>query len=703
MDSQSIGNFRKNTTSSKDPASNKHKGWALLIGVDSYIPGKERPVEFKNLKGCVRDVLAMRQYLQNLGVQNIKILTASGDPGPVEDETELPIYNNVKRELEHITENAQPGDLIYIHYSGHGIRRDALGVKQRIPGDQITGTALALANVMKGGAYLTGYQLGVWVKRMVRDKNLRVTLVLDSCFSGRGFRNSEHYAVRTVEDKFDDSLLQSDKDADEVASAADMNTPGDFRNAHVKRSWLSNPTGCTVLTACEFDEVAGEDNFPGMEGKHGVLTYWVLQGLGENHLRRRPTYTKIKEYVRSKITHMKPTVRQSPVLHGDGDYLFFGRELVVERPACNILSRYDNYVDLDIGTAQGVSVGAVYDVYPEKGNIDVETIPTLQAHIMELSELSAFRSTAVIFIHEAGHITPLIDKGGTAVLRKWALPSDTYVNVSLLNRAGLEVRLLEAEIEQTPGLYLHSDTAPSDPAFDVVFDRYNNFEIQENGKRLSRIPKLSVEDDKWRQRLAYLLSHLARFRAIEALPNNMIDDPLPCNWFSFKVQALSGQLVRESNGRYNVTEGQRVVVSFRLKEECPLEYVYVSFFGLHPSWGIRKLHPGPGQFAFKTSRSRLERFGISMEIPPGRSDDPVEINDIIRVFISTNEASWEEIALPDLPVEGSFVPLESEGDVALSVQDPDAESLAARNSKSFSMGEEKWGVMDIIIHTSRDD
>jgi len=55
--------------------------------------------------------------------------------------------------------------MIYIHTSGHGIRRDALGSMGG--GDSICGIALAPIDGMDGGAYLTGCKLGQIIKNMV--------------------------------------------------------------------------------------------------------------------------------------------------------------------------------------------------------------------------------------------------------------------------------------------------------------------------------------------------------------------------------------------------------------------------------------------------------------------------------------------------------------------------------------------------------
>ncbi|KAK6511197.1 hypothetical protein TWF481_000118 [Arthrobotrys musiformis] len=700
-----------------------HKIWALLIGVESYFEGKERPIEYPRLNGCVRDVEAVAKYLRQQGAQNIKTLTASNsrDGGPIESHTDLPIYENIERELHHITENSQAGDIVYIHYSGHGIRRSVLGQYNGADGDTITGTALALADVMRGGAYLTGYQLGVFIKGMVKKKGLRVTLVLDSCFSGQGLRSSKKYTPRTILGQSDNSMLQSDQIADDRAASTDLSLQPASRGTHVKRSWLSNPTGCTILTACQFDEAAGEDKFPGTDGAHGVLTYWMLKALTEGSRIMRPTHAKIKDYVQSKIMRMRPTLQQSPVLHGDGDYIFIGNEIVVERPACHINSRYQDEIELDIGKAQGVSVGAVYHVYTEALGAGIVNLSRLQAHIVETPDDSIFRSVAQISVkdlqegEDPGRVYMEVGKGSTAVLQTWGLPSDVYVQVTLPDNYMQEFYLegLRAELEQTPGIFLQTEgDAFDEPFFTVTTNDFNELEIRREGKPVPRIPIVSIEDREWIQKLSFLICHLARFEALSRQQTEFVTEPLPPHWFTFTAKAKGLEPIRECEEAYHVKGGQKLIVSFQLNDSCPLESAYVSFYTFSSAWGIHKIHPGPGQNSTKLSKRRVERFGIGVDPPPSTGEYLGEIQDTIRAFICTSDISWEELMLPDLPLEDLSIPENRINEVTVATRETMAtkdrnistrsritEENFPRNVSSFALEEEALGVLDLTIKT----
>jgi Caspase domain len=101
--------------------------YALLIGIDYYLPN---PL-FRSLQGAVRDIDKVADYLdKSLKISSDKItrLTSSvpdtnslGDVRAARQEMS-PTYQNIVNAFNSITEGAKSGDLVYIHYSGHGGR-----------------------------------------------------------------------------------------------------------------------------------------------------------------------------------------------------------------------------------------------------------------------------------------------------------------------------------------------------------------------------------------------------------------------------------------------------------------------------------------------------------------------------------------------------------------------------------------------------
>ncbi|KAF8706462.1 hypothetical protein HU200_030735 [Digitaria exilis] len=72
------------------------------------------------LRGCINDVLAMRDTLVarfGFAPTDITVLT---DDGPSSGGVLLPTGANIKRALADMVSRAAPGDVLFFHYSGHG-------------------------------------------------------------------------------------------------------------------------------------------------------------------------------------------------------------------------------------------------------------------------------------------------------------------------------------------------------------------------------------------------------------------------------------------------------------------------------------------------------------------------------------------------------------------------------------------------------
>ena len=83
---------------------------ALLVGINYIdVVHNNKKVE---LKGCINDIKNMTEKLN--GTNKFSIV-------PLTDETPIkPTRENIITELTKLLRNANPGDLLYFHYSGHG-------------------------------------------------------------------------------------------------------------------------------------------------------------------------------------------------------------------------------------------------------------------------------------------------------------------------------------------------------------------------------------------------------------------------------------------------------------------------------------------------------------------------------------------------------------------------------------------------------
>src|SRR5688572_29325325 len=251
-----------------DPESASHNFHALLIACDFYFLNKlPNGSRFRSLGGCVRDIERVERELLRGRLQvpqeNILKLTSSVTPGadgPPEPPEQLPTYDNIVKKFKELAERAKPGDQVYIHYSGHGGR-----IRTHFPElkgeDDVDETLVPIDIGDKSTRYVRDIDLAYALKRMV-DKNLVVTIVLDSCHSGGATRNGGggDIALRTAEgpDPLDetperptDSLFAPREEL--VAAWRALSKEG-TRNASPGGGWLPEPEGYVLMAACRPSE-----------------------------------------------------------------------------------------------------------------------------------------------------------------------------------------------------------------------------------------------------------------------------------------------------------------------------------------------------------------------------------------------------------------------------------------------------------------
>lgn len=147
---------------------------ALLIGINYY--GTKR-----QLNGCVDDVARVRKLLTTVYgfLDEPDVMTVlTDDPGT--DKRLMPTKGNIMKAMEWLVADAQPGDLLFMHYSGHG------GQKKNLTGTERNGFDETIMPVdYKKAGHLVDDELHI---KLVRDLPSGVKLIcfFDCCHSGSG-------------------------------------------------------------------------------------------------------------------------------------------------------------------------------------------------------------------------------------------------------------------------------------------------------------------------------------------------------------------------------------------------------------------------------------------------------------------------------------------------------------------------------------
>lgn len=223
---------------------------ALLIGIDRY-----DNVSLANLRGSVSDVAATEKFLtEAAGISRItKLISPPGLP-----DDPLPTLANIVSAFQTLALNAEPGDFIYIHYSGHGTRLAT--VFGDLKGENaLYDESLVLARSDGKLDHLRDVEIAFLLKQ-IADKGAMITFVLDCCHSGgatRGDGDEDGDWVRGSDQIPNESFfdlnrkpIQSAEDLEDAWGLPPDDGDDAGRGGSVVQHWLTASKGINFLAAC---------------------------------------------------------------------------------------------------------------------------------------------------------------------------------------------------------------------------------------------------------------------------------------------------------------------------------------------------------------------------------------------------------------------------------------------------------------------
>jgi hypothetical protein len=145
---------------------------ALLIGINYYGSSSE-------LRGCHEDVSNMEKYLRSKGFKDIVILLddRAGNTSPLS-----PKKDNIIRELSNLASRCKSGDLVVVHYSGHGSQLPCVTGEEKDGKDE-TWCPVDFDYTKRDYGFIRDNQINdILVKGLPSGTKLRI--FSDSCHSG---------------------------------------------------------------------------------------------------------------------------------------------------------------------------------------------------------------------------------------------------------------------------------------------------------------------------------------------------------------------------------------------------------------------------------------------------------------------------------------------------------------------------------------
>ena len=388
--------------------------YALLIGANQYPALEERWW----LKGPANDVQLVATYLTTeapvpFPADHVTVLS-DGVAG-----AEAPTLAAIRGAFAELTAEVQPGDFVYLHFSGHGTQAPARDPSTELDGldelflpvdigpwsDQVSAVENALVDD-EIGALIDG----------LRAKGANVWAVFDSCHSGTATR-----AVDSAEDdvrvrQLPPEALGIDVDAVEVSRSVDP------RQVDAPFDAGTGDGSFVAFFAAQTNEVTPEKNLPkGKPGRkpQGVFTWTLMEVLAEYP---NATYGQIGQEVLRRYA-VKNLAKSTPLFEGDLDQVVFGGEGGAR------VSQWQAEVTeagftIPAGTLHGLSEGAVLAVMGSAADADDAALG-----YVELTGVETFFSVGQA-VEKDGKVLPAeLPKGVT--LRKLDAALDFTLTVAL--------------------------------------------------------------------------------------------------------------------------------------------------------------------------------------------------------------------------------------------------------------------------------
>jgi hypothetical protein len=596
---------------------------AILIGINDY---QNRP-----LKGCVRDVQKIRSYLESQSVPiNIQTFTATpssdAETGPAEEPSLWPTYSNVTAALRELVARAEPGHCVYLHFSGHGTRKEAVSKFS----NETTGD---LALVLLDGEHARetrgygGHQLAMVLNAMVK-KGVIVTVVLDCCFAASIYRldrpNIRFMPLNEIDFVIDDSTpceMEEDHSG--------------YRDISARSNWLMDPKGYAILAACGPQEEASEISCH--EEVSGALSFFLYRSLIDYGINQRH-----KDVFYRLCSNMQAdSVDQTPVLRGNKDQEFFGlHTLATKRPVIPVFKSSQGFV-LQAGYAHGVEKDDDFIIYPSSvvdrnaGLHDnmisarVGTVGPLTSYLELTNGESSLKEVACVAEPRTRHSFrqfPIVLSETILKRDEWLAAFDKY------------------------SLSVHHETERLPFSFRVeVFEGQYQI-LDKDEQKLLNLPVLKQHGTD-PEDIAAILEHLIRYELVKSLSNESSSEEFQAS-FDINIsnrarnQFSPGQLIHteESDGKYMF----ELVVQ---NNSCRELYLYV--FNLGPHWQVEDinhngaelippLESGPG---FKNRFTKKLRTMVPSEM---KARGLFQCDDTLKIFVTSHPTSFDLLELPKI-------------------------------------------------------
>lgn len=535
--------------------------------------------------------------------------------------------------LEKIRDRAKPRDHVYIHFSGHDSRFESSNEYSNLAAEDLALNLLADNNSLDI-RYLPDLELAYLLNFMV-IKKLLVTLILNCCFSESVIRDDD--ASRFL--PFDSDIVK--KYPVDESRILNVERGLTLRDMTMRSSWIVNPDGYAILTACGPHEKAYEVKFGSGGEKNGALSYILLQILSRNGYRRirhQDLFAHLCAIFREK---MAP---QAFMFYGNSNRFLFtnATATVRENWLLPITKVKSGSIILPAGEAHGISIGDEFELHEfYQSSQRLDALSELIAKAVDVRPLTSKLEILSDFISsnvQTGWIAIAINK------RSMRFPSSELANNISWHEDILNIRTRSYPDVSEVGRDSDSQTS----SFHVFRNLQKGYDIfNTKTRQIIHILFRENQDDN-AFFLSEVLEHLERLE----IAMNLV----PKNPDAFFDSSFSVQLVDATEERFNANDSVKVnsgnVFKIEVKNKSSLD-LYVYMYYIEPYYqfenaikGVYEVIPSRNTDAgFPDMACRNLRAKLPSEF---ESIGQNHCQDIIKVILINQPISFEFLELPKI-------------------------------------------------------
>lgn len=376
-------------------AENTPRKLALLVGINEY---RGRSFE-KNLQGCVNDVRMQKELLiHRFGFCPDDIITLHSDQ--TRDDL-LPTRKNILYNFEeHLIRQAKPGDVVVFHFSGHGIRlKDPKPIKDCNPNFLEYNSALAVMDGIddiqdkKYVLDIMGRTLFLLRLALLKQDVTKVTMLLDSCFSGGGTRGN--FVERSITGD------GSNPHPKEIAYQEDLMRKLGIKDENTFKELRCRNNGNGVVIASSDNATQSYDGQIVSNLNAGIFTYFLTQYLWQE----TNTVGKIIAEIKNPIQIIAPG--QEAVVDGDETQPIFLIDTKSAPPSEGIISKIKGEeITLWLGGVESQSLAnmqknAKFAIFNNRGEVLGEVALTSPINILDSKKTNILEAKAKLLSQSA--------------------------------------------------------------------------------------------------------------------------------------------------------------------------------------------------------------------------------------------------------------------------------------------------------------